>query len=151
TIAWVDYSQCSRLVEQRMTVNDQTKTVTEILADPALAGLLSDENPISIPRYPPNAQSTRPSIAPSATNSIPNHTPGPKLPSLSFSTNVFQERLVSFTLEPGIRVQINEPAAERFTGGKKVSLVFYALPNGNTTAQTIGRAMQPGDDWHYDI
>ena len=30
-------------------------------------------------------------------------------------------------------------------------LIFYALPNGNTTAQTIGRVLKPGDDWHYDI
>jgi hypothetical protein len=29
--------------------------------------------------------------------------------------------------------------------------VFYALPNGNTTAQTVGRSLQPGDDWHFDI
>jgi len=30
-------------------------------------------------------------------------------------------------------------------------LVFYALPNGNTIEQTIGKAIQPRDDWHYDI
>ena len=30
-------------------------------------------------------------------------------------------------------------------------LVFYALPNGNTIEQTIGKAIKPGDDWHFDI
>src|SRR5205823_5344915 len=25
------------------------------------------------------------------------------------------------------------------------------LPNGNTVEQTIGKAVQPGDDWHFDI
>jgi hypothetical protein len=30
-------------------------------------------------------------------------------------------------------------------------ICFYALPNGNTTAQTMGKKMQPGDDWHYNI
>ena len=30
-------------------------------------------------------------------------------------------------------------------------LVFYGLPNGNTAEQTIGKALNPGDDWHYDI
>ena len=30
-------------------------------------------------------------------------------------------------------------------------LIFYALPNGNTTGQTIGRLLKPGDDWHFDI
>jgi hypothetical protein len=32
-----------------------------------------------------------------------------------------------------------------------VLLVFYGLPNGNTIEQTIGKAIRPGDDWHYDI
>ena len=30
-------------------------------------------------------------------------------------------------------------------------LVFFALPNGNSTAQTMGKKMNAGDDWHYDI
>jgi len=30
-------------------------------------------------------------------------------------------------------------------------LIFYALPNGNTIDETVGKALQPGDDWHYDI
>ena len=34
---------------------------------------------------------------------------------------------------------------------KPVLLVFYALPNGNTIEQTIGKQLQPGDDWHFDI
>lgn len=34
---------------------------------------------------------------------------------------------------------------------RPVLLIFYALPNGNTTEQTIGKAMRPGDDWHFDI
>jgi hypothetical protein len=32
-----------------------------------------------------------------------------------------------------------------------VLLILYALPNGNTTEQTIGRQLKPGDDWHFDI
>ena len=32
-----------------------------------------------------------------------------------------------------------------------MDLILYALPNGNTTAQTMGRLMTPGLDWHYDI
>lgn len=34
---------------------------------------------------------------------------------------------------------------------KPVTLVFYALPNGNSIEWTAGKKMQPGDDWHYDI
>ena len=53
--SWVDYSQCVRLVQQNMLVNGVTKTVAGILADPALAGLLSDEGAVPNPRYPTNA------------------------------------------------------------------------------------------------
>ena len=34
---------------------------------------------------------------------------------------------------------------------KPVLLIFYALPNGNTTSQTMGKRMDAGDDWHFDI
>ena len=53
--AWVDYSHGIRLVLQKMTVNGEPKTVAEVLADPNLAELLSDEGVITEPRYPTNA------------------------------------------------------------------------------------------------
>jgi hypothetical protein len=28
---------------------------------------------------------------------------------------------------------------------------IFSLPNGNSTEQTMGKKMQPGDDWHFDI
>ena len=34
---------------------------------------------------------------------------------------------------------------------KETTLILYALPNGNTTAQTMGKKLMPGDDWHFDI
>src|SRR5262249_17311481 len=40
--AWVDYSQCIRLVSQTVLVNGQTKRLSEVLADPELSGLVSD-------------------------------------------------------------------------------------------------------------
>ena len=137
--SWVDYSQCTRLVQQKMTVNGLSKSVAEVLADPTLAGLLSSEGPIPNPRYPTNA-----------------------LPPLSVKTNApglnsllenpeFNERITSFTFDPEVKVRINAPGQSSFTAGKKVLLIFYALPNGNTTEQTVGKVMQPGDDWHYDI
>jgi hypothetical protein len=30
-------------------------------------------------------------------------------------------------------------------------IILYALPNGNTIAQTMGKKRKEGDDWHYDI
>lgn len=120
TATWVDYSQCTRLVQQKMTVNGRPKTVAEVLADPALAGLLSSEGPIPNPRYQPSNQ-------------------------------LEDERSTSFTFDPEVKVRINAPGPASFTAGKKILLIFYALPNGNTTDQTVGKLMQPGADWHYDI
>jgi hypothetical protein len=34
---------------------------------------------------------------------------------------------------------------------EKTELLFYALPNGNTIEQTLGKQLHPGDDWHYGI
>jgi hypothetical protein len=38
-----------------------------------------------------------------------------------------------------------------FSNSKKTVLILYALPNGNTTEQTMGKKMLPNDDWHFDI
>lgn len=55
----------------------------------------------------------------------------------------------SFWLYRDIKVTIDKPAD--FSTSRKTIVVFYALPNGNTTDQTMGKKMYPGDDWHYDI
>lgn len=34
---------------------------------------------------------------------------------------------------------------------KKTLLIFFALPNGNSIEWTMGKKMEQGDDWHYDI
>lgn len=62
----------------------------------------------------------------------------------------FTEQVCEFTLEPEVKVRLIAPvplAAPEMP----IELVLYALPNGNTTDQTVGRALQPGDDWHFDI
>jgi hypothetical protein len=148
--SWVDYSQCIRLVHRRVLVNGAEKTVAEVLADPALAGLLSDEGLIASPGYPTNAvpklsgESTSQS-APSAPSSIPTSVndfqPGPD----------FNERVASFSLEPEVRIHINAPALAQDNAAKKILLIFYVLPNGNTTEQTVGKRLKPGDDWHFNI
>lgn len=38
-----------------------------------------------------------------------------------------------------------------FSSHKQTQLVLYALPNGNSIEQTMGKKMQEGDDWHFDI
>jgi len=148
--AWVDYSQCTRLVWQQMIVDGATRTVAEVLADPALADLLSNEGPIPNPCYPTNALPPGPSKAKSAVATSQSQASATDLASL-LDNPEFSERITSFTFVPEVKVSVNAPGQSSFTAGKKVLLIFYALPNGNTTDQTVGKVMQPGDDWHFDI
>ena len=63
----------------------------------------------------------------------------------------FNEQTISFNYAPEINVEINAPGEKEFGPAKKVMLIFYALPNMNTIAETIGRQKKKGEDWHYDI
>ncbi len=53
------------------------------------------------------------------------------------------------TFEPNAYVHVN--VAGDFDPARPTQVIFFALPNGNTTAQTIGRQMTEGLDWHFDI
>jgi hypothetical protein len=55
----------------------------------------------------------------------------------------------SFRLYVDVRITIDKPIV--FSTNKKTIVTFFALPNGNTTEQTMGKKMEPGDDWHFDI
>ena len=54
----------------------------------------------------------------------------------------------TFYLKDSIRVTIDEPIISR---QRETIISFFALPNGNTTEQTMGKKMTAGDDWHFDI
>jgi hypothetical protein len=123
---WADYSHGTRLVFEKMEVDGKMRRVREVLSDPALAGLVSGEGVIAQPRYVFHVFPHPPD------NSI--HTlPG--------------EETTIFSPMKGVRVLIDAPSRLK----AKVRLVLFALPNGNTIEQTMGRKMQPDDDWHFDI
>ncbi|MEJ2637288.1 MAG: hypothetical protein P8184_18630, partial [Calditrichia bacterium] len=63
----------------------------------------------------------------------------------------FDEQTITFHYQPDIRVHINAPSVAQFDANKPTALVLYALPNGNTIEQTVGKVMHTGDDWHFDI
>ncbi len=63
----------------------------------------------------------------------------------------YDEQVLDINLDPEVIVQINAPAASSFDPKLPVRLVIFALPNGNTIDQTVGRQMSEGLDWHYDI
>jgi len=142
--AWVDYSHGIRLVSKNMLVNGEPKTVAEVLADPKLCGLISDEGVITNARYSTNPPTPLPSPVIGETINLPwpqKFSAGPD----------FGELIREIRLTDEVRILINAPAQESFAANKPVLLVFYALPNGNTIEQTIGKTLRPGDDWHFDI
>jgi len=59
------------------------------------------------------------------------------------------DSVFSFRFGNDVTVTIDYPAS--FNKKKTTQLIIYALPNGNTTAQTMGKILQQGDDWHFDI
>jgi hypothetical protein len=61
------------------------------------------------------------------------------------------EQELTFLYRPDVRIHINAPSENAFDPTKRVGIVLYALPNGNTIEQTAGKRMAPGDDWHFDI
>src|SRR5215469_4749767 len=66
-------------------------------------------------------------------------------------TGQFREQVRVFKFEPGVTATMVAPPTHDFDPLRPTTLILYALPNGNTTEQTIGKAISPGDDWHFDI
>jgi hypothetical protein len=54
----------------------------------------------------------------------------------------------SFRMYGDVRITIDQPLD---LSKKKTIIILFALPNGNTTEQTMGKKMASGDDWHFDI
>ncbi|MBP8067495.1 MAG: hypothetical protein KAY27_02940, partial [Pedobacter sp.] len=53
------------------------------------------------------------------------------------------------TIDKGITLTFDEP--KNLSASKPTKIILFALPNGNTTAQTFGKNLAQGDDWHFDI
>ncbi len=73
-----------------------------------------------------------------------------KLPGFTVSP-YFDEQIMDFVYQPGVKVLINAPSQADFDISKPTKLELYALPNGNTTAWTVGKLPAQGDDWHFQI
>ena len=65
------------------------------------------------------------------------------------ATSPPDESVRVLTITPGITATIVAPLPAR----TPVDLIFYALPNGNSTAETMGRALRADSSvgWRYDI
>jgi len=64
-------------------------------------------------------------------------------------SGTFGERTRVIQPDSGVTATIVAPA--KLDHRKKIDLILYTLPNGNSTAQTIGRKLTEGLDWHFDI
>ena len=58
------------------------------------------------------------------------------------------DSIYSFSMGTDVKITMDVTKLKK---SKKGILVIYALPNGNTTEQTMGKKMKEGDDWHFDI
>ncbi len=63
----------------------------------------------------------------------------------------FDEQIVTFRLHPEMTIHIDAPPADSFRTDRPVGLALFALPNGNTIEHTVGKNLEAGEDWHYDI
>jgi hypothetical protein len=61
----------------------------------------------------------------------------------------FGEQVCEEKTPSGIRMIFNAPGEIR--ADRPTTVVFYATPNGNSIEQTLGCALFPGMDWHFDI
>jgi hypothetical protein len=61
----------------------------------------------------------------------------------------FEERVRVLDLYP--RVTATFVAPGRLDPTKRIDLILYALPNGNSTAETMGRTLEDGVGWRHDI
>lgn len=68
--------------------------------------------------------------------------------SSSFQTASAQS-IVAGRMYGDISITADLPSPHK--GVRETRIIFYALPNGNTTAQTMGKKLMEGDDWHFDI
>jgi hypothetical protein len=75
---------------------------------------------------------------------------GQLLPGFSASGLYDEQQMLLEDSPAGTRILINAPL-KGFGPGKRVLLIFFALPNGNSIEWTTGKKLSEGDDWHYNI
>jgi len=76
---------------------------------------------------------------------------------VTFSADISAQRtfdayfssLRKLTIDSGITLTYDEP--KKLDPFKPTKIIVFALPNGNTTAQSFGKKLSQGDDWHFDI
>ncbi len=74
---------------------------------------------------------------------------GASVPIARLDAQSTAESIRVVSLIPGVTATLVAPAT--FDPRAPIELILYALPNGNTTAETMGRTMAPGVGWRHGI
>lgn len=121
--SWADYSHGVRLVQKKLIVNGEWKSIEEVLANPELAALLSDEGTVSQAKYIfpefPHAPSAVNSIIATGTNKV--------ITGQFVKSPHFNEQTMLLQFDHGVRVVINAPSPENFIPTKKNEVGFLWL------------------------
>ena len=67
---------------------------------------------------------------------------------LFFISSATAQSMQHFSMYEDVNMTIDAPA--NFSPSHKTIIILYALPNGNTTEQTMGKKIATGEDWHFD-
>jgi len=59
------------------------------------------------------------------------------------------QTIQQFSIYDDVKITIDVP--KNYSATRKSIIILYALPNGNTTEQTMGKKIKEGEDWHFDI
>lgn len=65
-----------------------------------------------------------------------------------YGIKIFSQNIDSFRIYEDVKITVDKPA---FLPKQQTIIILYALPNGHTTAQTMGKKMQKDDDWRYNV
>lgn len=70
---------------------------------------------------------------------------------LSFTCSgyIHAQSVQQFSMYGDVKITIDAPSI--YSSHHKTVIILYALPNGNTTEQTMGKKLKDSIDWHFDI
>ncbi len=126
TARWADYSHGVRLILNRAELDGKPVLLTNLLKDPNLAALVSDEGPLTQTEY---------RFAEFPVDGLAQIKPDA------------DELLTEFSPAKGVRAVIHRLKVIP----KEIEVAVFALPNGNSIENTFGRKLREGMDWHFDI
>ncbi|MDB6070046.1 MAG: hypothetical protein JWL81_1217 [Verrucomicrobiales bacterium] len=140
---WVDYSHGIRLVRKEAELAGKLTAWESVLTDPAMVDFFKDTVPDKTSAAPATPAESGKGNADGG---------GEAGKEVQFSPHFPGEELGFFQPEPGVRVALDVPSGmESDAVDAPVKLVIYALPNGNSIEETMGRTAGPEESFRFGI